>query len=382
MKKNILIIALLTLISTLANATCSNLEKEAIENYFKKLPGVFHNYYGDRKYIESKDDCRFTTTSNEIAAGSITNLTIHSSYVLILGNNENLQKINAWNLKRDGTQTTYYSKVDGGGKKEEASLKLNFRNGLMTRWYKNGNKQSEASYENDLVNGKETIWSEDGIILSSKNYINGLESSPELEIQNVKQKIVDEAERKKEEKQRLEEDRKQAKEEKLRLQEIDRQSKIELARMEKEDRQIKLKQKGDGSNNDLICQKYGFKFGSEAYSKCRMDLDIAQQQAEAQFTLYEEQKRQYEYEHSQREAAIAKAESDKRANEWFNIIMYGLGRSGGKTHDEAAPALYGLPMYPSQPPQPPVINIIPPISRPGQYMHCTYNNFTRLMQCN
>ena len=366
----------------LAVANCTNAEKDAIENYFKKLPSVFQNYYGDRRYIDDNNGCRFTTSSNEIAAGSITNLTIVSNYILTLGNNEDLQKINAANLKRDGTQTIFYSKSDGGGKKEETKLKLNLRNGLMTRWYKNGNKQSEVNYENDLVNGKEIIWSEDGKIISSKNYNNGLEINAELEIQNEKQKIADDIARKKEEKLKIEEERKQAEEEKIRIQQIDRDSKIELARMEKEERQIKLKQKSDGSNNDLLCQKYGFKFGTEAYSKCRMDLDIAQQQAEAQLTLYEEQKRQYEFEHSQREAAIAKAESDKRANEWFNIIMYGLGRSGGKTHDQAAPALYGLPMYPSQPPQPPVINMVPPISRPGQYMQCTYNNLTRLMQCN
>jgi len=380
--RSLLFLILFLALPTLATANCTNAEKDAIENYFKKLPSVFHNFYSNRQYLETENSCSFTTTTNEKVVGNKTNLTIISTYVANLTDEASFQNINLQNIKRDGIQTVFYSKADGGGKKEEVNFKLNLRNGIETLWYKNGNKQSEAKYLNDLLNGTETIWSEDGKVISTKNYINGLEATADLEIQNEKQKIADDAIRIKEEKKKLEEAKKQAEEERLRIQQIDRESKIELARIEKEERDIKLGLKGDGSNNDLICQKYGFKLKSEAYSKCRLDLDIAQQQAEAQLILYEEQKRQYEFQHSQHEAAIAKAESDKRAKEWFNIIMYGLGRSGGKTHDEAAPALYGLPMYPSQPPQPPVINIIPPISRPGQYMQCTYNNFTRLMQCN
>ena len=138
---------------------------------------------------------------------------------------------------------------------------------------------------------------------------------------------------------------------------------------------------GDGSNNDNICQKYGFQVGNEGYKKCRLDLDIAQRQAEAQMAQYDQQKRQYMEQKSQYETAMAAEEKRKETQAWGNVLMYGLGLAGGRTRDEAAPALYGLPMYPRQP-TPPTVNIIPPISRPGQNMRCDYDYYTKLMRCN
>jgi hypothetical protein len=46
----------------------------------------------------------------------------------------------------------------------------------------------------------------------------------------------------------------------------------------------------DGSNNDNICQQYGFKVGEDSYKKCRLDLDVAQRQAEAEMLQFEQQK--------------------------------------------------------------------------------------------
>jgi len=119
----------------------------------------------------------------------------------------------------------------------------------------------------------------------------------------------------------------------------------------------------------------------DSYKNCRLDLDVAKRQAESDMAQFEEQKRQYEEQKRQYEAAIAAEESRKTAQAWGNVLMYGLGLAGGRTPDQAAPALYGLPMYPRQPP-PTIVNIAPPISRPGQNMKCDYDYYTKLMRCN
>jgi len=134
---------------------------------------------------------------------------------------------------------------------------------------------------------------------------------------------------------------------------------------------------GDGSNNDNICQKYGFKVGEDGYKNCRLDLDVAQRQAESDMAQFEQQKRQYEEQKRQYEAAIAAEESRKTAQAWGNVLMYGLGLAGGRTHDQAAPALYGLPMYPRQPT---FQNFT--ITTPRGHSNCVYNTRMNLMNCN
>ena len=134
---------------------------------------------------------------------------------------------------------------------------------------------------------------------------------------------------------------------------------------------------GDGSNNDIICQKYGFKVGEDSYKNCRLDLDVAQRQAESDMAQFEQQKRQYEEQKRQYEAAIAAEESRKTAQAWGNVLMYGLGLAGGRTHDQAAPALYGLPMYPRQPT---FQNFT--ITTPRGHSNCVYNTRMNLMNCN
>lgn len=139
----------------------------------------------------------------------------------------------------------------------------------------------------------------------------------------------------------------------------------------------KTREVGDGSNNDNICQKYGFKVGDEGYKRCRLDLDVAQRQAEADMAQFEQQKRQYEEQKRQYEAAIAAEESRKEVQAWSNVLMYGLGLAGGRTHSEAAPALYGLPMYPRQPT---FQNYT--ITSPRGITNCVYQPRMNLMNCN
>jgi len=140
---------------------------------------------------------------------------------------------------------------------------------------------------------------------------------------------------------------------------------------------IKSAETGDGSNNDKICQQYGFKVGEENYKRCRLDLDIAQRQAEADLAQYEQQKRHYEEQKALYEKQLADAKSRELTQGIFNMLNYGLGRYGGKTHDEAAPALYGLPMYPTQPT---FQNYT--ITTPRGISNCVYNTRMNLMNCN
>lgn len=134
---------------------------------------------------------------------------------------------------------------------------------------------------------------------------------------------------------------------------------------------------GDGSNNDNICQQYGFKVGEDSYKKCRLDLDVAQRQAEAEMAQFQQQKLQYEEQKRQYEAAV-KAEHDRREFQaGVNLLMYGLGLAGGRTREEAAPALYGLPMYPRQPT---FQNYT--ITTPRGISNCVYNTRMNLMNCN
>lgn len=137
--------------------------------------------------------------------------------------------------------------------------------------------------------------------------------------------------------------------------------------------------RGDDSEEDRVCQKYGFKVGNSDYKQCRMNLDIAKQQAEAQQRVYDEQVRQYNQQKVEYEARVEQAKKDKEAKDMFNLLMYGINRAGGKTHDEAAPALYGLPAYPSQPQAPVQPVPLEPIG--GRTMDCHWDVWRKVYRC-
>ena len=158
--------------------------------------------------------------------------------------------------------------------------------------------------------------------------------------------------------------------------------------------EVTPKIKGDGSNNDQVCQKYGYQVGEESYKKCRLDLDIAQTQAdlqiaryEAQLAQFEEQKRQYEEQKTIYEAAIEEQRLKKEREKNMRLLTFGLGLVAGKTIREAAPALAGKPMlqrsYP-QPPAPPLepmFNDVELITPNGYSRYCSFNSSRRVMDC-
>jgi hypothetical protein len=62
-------------------------------------------------------------------------------------------------------------------------------------------------------------------------------------------------------------------------------------------------QRGDGSQDDQTCQRYGLKPGQPEYGNCRMQINLAKQQAareqaryEAEMAAYEKQKQELEAE--------------------------------------------------------------------------------------
>ena len=136
---------------------------------------------------------------------------------------------------------------------------------------------------------------------------------------------------------------------------------------------------GDGSQEDVACQEHGFVVGQPDYNQCKLTLNIARKEAEAQDRLYKEQVRQYEQQKRAYEAQVAEAERRQKSKAFTNLLMYGLNRYGGKTHDEAAPALYGLPAYPKQPRT--IIQPMPIQPIGGNSYQCSWDTWRKVYNC-
>jgi hypothetical protein len=136
---------------------------------------------------------------------------------------------------------------------------------------------------------------------------------------------------------------------------------------------------GDASQEDILCQEYGFIVGKPDYNQCKLTLDMAKQEAEAQDRLYQEQVRQYEQQKRAYEAQVAEAKKKENSKAMFNLLMYGLNRASGKTYDEAAPALYGLPAYPKQPRT--IIQPMPIQPIGGNSYQCSWDTWRKVYNC-
>ena len=136
---------------------------------------------------------------------------------------------------------------------------------------------------------------------------------------------------------------------------------------------------GDGSQEDGACQEHGFIVGQPEYNQCKLTLNIAKKEAEAQDRLYKEQVRQYEQQKRAYEAQVAEAKKRQKSKAFTNLLMYGLNRYSGKTHDEAAPALYGLPAYPKQPRA--IIQPMPIQPIGGNSYQCSWDTWRKVYNC-
>ena len=72
---------------------------------------------------------------------------------------------------------------------------------------------------------------------------------------------------------------------------------------------------GDGSQDDTTCRNYGFTVGSSNYSQCRLQIDLAKQQAAQQQAQYEEQ--------------LAAQEKERNRRRGEAIFRLGMGMLGG-----------------------------------------------------
>lgn len=154
----------------------------------------------------------------------------------------------------------------------------------------------------------------------------------------------------------------------------------------------KESKKGDGTADDLTCQKYGFKVAEESYKKCRLDLKIAADESNAKLAQYEIQKRayeqqirQYEEQKSLYESQLAAAQAQKNREDTWNLLTFGAALINGRSIGDSAYALRGQPVpprqyYPITPPaQPSIPNFT--LSTPRGNAYCSYNSITNQMNC-
>jgi hypothetical protein len=132
---------------------------------------------------------------------------------------------------------------------------------------------------------------------------------------------------------------------------------------------ISSKAKGDGSTEDIACQRYGFRPQTDAYGQCRMQLDNTKKQMQAQQAQYEEQKRIYDQQQAQ-------YEREKSRQKGLALLRYGSALASGTSpyfSDNVANA--NSQVFGTAPP--------PPRSRIQTYtirlpnsktMNCTYIN--------
>jgi hypothetical protein len=99
---------------------------------------------------------------------------------------------------------------------------------------------------------------------------------------------------------------------------------------------------GDGSSDDSTCQSYGFKPASSDYSSCRLQIDLAKQNARQQQDIYQQQKAQYD----EQVAAIEKQKAKERS---MKQLEMGLRMMGGQSVQDAAMATARMPPLPQAP---------------------------------
>jgi hypothetical protein len=112
---------------------------------------------------------------------------------------------------------------------------------------------------------------------------------------------------------------------------------------------------GDGSQEDITCRNYGFRAASLDYSQCRLQIDLAKQQAAQQQAQYEEK------------LAAQEKERDRRKGEALFRIGMGLLGGGRPNNTSQLPAL--------SPPNPTRIYNLPG----GKFITCTTSGF--ITQC-
>ena len=117
--------------------------------------------------------------------------------------------------------------------------------------------------------------------------------------------------------------------------------------------QVQQAPRGDGTADDTSCQRYGFTPQTDVYGQCRMQIDNAKREMQAQQAQYTEQQRQYQDE-------VNRQRSLKQAEFWARF-------GSGETPNEALINTWGNGV--AKPRQPPTTKTY--ILPGGRVMSCT-----------
>lgn len=127
--------------------------------------------------------------------------------------------------------------------------------------------------------------------------------------------------------------------ERRRQEQIAKERELSAKKLEEE----RIAREGDGSAEDLLCKKYGFKPQTNGYAECRMKIDFAQAESKRQQEQYEREQREYE-----RQLAAVERENERRRGAAF--LELGARMIGGQRPIEALGSLgTGTPIAPTRP---------------------------------
>lgn len=127
--------------------------------------------------------------------------------------------------------------------------------------------------------------------------------------------------------------------------------------IKKRDEQAKI---GDGSPEHQRCFAYGFVLGTPAYSECRLKLQLLRQQSIQAQQDYDLRMQAYQQQKAEVEKARAQEEKDR-------LVRLGLSLLGGQSFSNAAREMNNLPPIPSQP----TVRNTTLIGPNGQVIQCT-----------
>ena len=133
--------------------------------------------------------------------------------------------------------------------------------------------------------------------------------------------------------------------EKKRKEEKEKQEKIRIANEEnarKAERE-RIAREGDGSEDDLLCKKYGLKPLTNGYAECRMRLDLAKRESLAAQEKYAQEKAAYDKQ-------VEAIQNERKRQQAMKQLELGLRMMGGQSPINAVNSLgTNTPIAPSMP---------------------------------
>ncbi len=139
---------------------------------------------------------------------------------------------------------------------------------------------------------------------------------------------------------------------------------------------------GDGTDDDKLCQNFGFQVLSIEYSQCRLKVDIAKREQVQKEAAYQAEMARYQEEQRRYEAQVAEYERQKERQKGLALLRFGAALAGGTSPHfsenlaNANRSLLG--MQPIQPQRPSIQNFT--ITNRNRMTNCTV--FGNVINCN